>query len=44
MNPFTPLEKATDEVGGGIPYKADGGLMSSLVQTVRESSSLTGFT
>ncbi|MFH1083015.1 MAG: ATP-binding protein [Pseudomonadota bacterium] len=41
---FTPLEKATDEVGGRIPYKADGGLMPPSAQTVRGRSSLTGFT
>jgi len=41
---FTPLEKATDEVGGRIPYKADGGLMPLSAQTVRGRSSLTGFT
>ena len=53
-NKFTPLEKATDDVGGGIPYKADDGFqpeadpplaeMPPLAQTVRERSSLTGLT
>ncbi|GFP22270.1 two-component system, NtrC family, sensor kinase, partial [Candidatus Hakubella thermalkaliphila] len=41
---FTPLEKATDGIGGKIPYKADGGLKPPSAHTVRERSSLTGFT
>jgi len=41
---FTPLEKATEEVGGRVPYKADGGLMPPSAQTVRGRGSLTGFT
>ncbi len=40
---FTPLEKATDEVGGENK-EADGGLMPPSAHTVRERSSLTGFT
>ncbi|MCG2703521.1 MAG: 4-alpha-glucanotransferase [Candidatus Omnitrophica bacterium] len=43
-NLFTPLEKAPDEVGGGRNIDADGGLMPPLAETVRERSSLTGFT
>ncbi len=41
---FTPLEKATDKVGGGKNIGADGGLMPPSAETVRERSSLTGFT
>jgi len=41
---FTPLEKATDEVGGGKTIDADSGLMPSSAETVRERNSLTGFT
>ncbi|MCG2703313.1 MAG: prepilin-type N-terminal cleavage/methylation domain-containing protein [Candidatus Omnitrophica bacterium] len=41
---FTPLEKATDEVGGGKNIDAAGGLMPMSAETVRERSSLTGFT
>ncbi|MBL7130564.1 MAG: hypothetical protein ISS45_04045, partial [Candidatus Omnitrophica bacterium] len=41
---FTPLEKATDKVGGGKDRAADGGLMPPSAETVRERSSLTGFT
>ena len=52
---LTPLEKATDEVGGGIPFKADGDSMLPSAQIVnpvrklisngvRELCSLTGLT
>ena len=41
---FTPLEKATDEVGGGKDIGSDCGLMPLSAETVRERSSLTGFT
>ena len=41
---FTPLEKATDFSRWLSPYKANGGLKPPLAQTVREQSSLTGFT
>ena len=41
---FTPLEKATDKAGGGKDIAADGGLMPPSAGTVREQSSLTGFT
>ncbi|MBU4304170.1 MAG: hypothetical protein KJ893_00865 [Candidatus Omnitrophica bacterium] len=37
---FTPLEKATDEVGGGKNIDAD----APSAESVRERSSLTGFT
>ncbi|MBU4306076.1 MAG: hypothetical protein KJ893_10740, partial [Candidatus Omnitrophica bacterium] len=40
---FTPLEKATDEVGGGKNIDVDGGLMPPSAETVRARSSLTGF-
>lgn len=51
---FTPLEKEVDEVSDRIPFKADGGFqpesdpplveMPPSEQTVKERSSLTGFT
>ncbi|MCG2712992.1 MAG: prepilin-type N-terminal cleavage/methylation domain-containing protein [Candidatus Omnitrophica bacterium] len=52
---FTPLEKATDEAGGGIPYKANNGLKPTSAYAarpvrklfsnrVKEFCSLTGFT
>ena len=40
---FTPIEKATDEAGGENK-EADGGLMPPSAHTVRERSSLMGFT
>ena len=41
---FTPLEKATDFNRWSSPIEADGGLKPPSAQTVRERSSLTGFT
>ena len=41
---FTPLEKAADFNRWSSPIEADGGLKPPSVQTVRERSSLTGFT
>ncbi len=41
---FTPLEKAAEFIRRSLPYKADGGLMPPSAYTVRERSSLTGFT
>jgi hypothetical protein len=41
---FTPLEKATDFNRWSTDSQADGGLMPPSAQTVRERSSLTGFT
>jgi prepilin-type N-terminal cleavage/methylation domain-containing protein len=41
---FTPLEKAADFNRRSTPFKADGGLKPPSAQTVRERSSLTGFT
>ena len=40
---FTPLEKATNEIGGKYLIKADGGIMPPSAHTVRGRSSLTGF-
>jgi hypothetical protein len=42
--PFTPLEKATNEIGGNYLIKPDGGIMPPSAHTVRRRSSLTGFT
>ncbi len=44
MISFTPLEKAAEFIQRSLPYKADGGLMPPSAYTVRERSSLTGFT
>jgi len=41
---FTPLEKATDFSRWSLPIEGDGGLKPPSPQTVRERSSLTGFT
>ena len=41
---FTPLEKAVDLNRRSVPFKADGGIKPPSAQTVRERSSLTGFT
>ncbi len=41
---FTPLEKAADFNRQSLPLEADGGLRPQSAQTVRERSSLTGFT
>ena len=41
---FTPLEKAADFNRRSVPLKADGGIQPPSAQTVREQSSLTGFT
>ncbi len=44
LSSFTPLEKAAEFIRRSLPYKADGGLMPPSAYTVRERSSLTGFT
>jgi len=41
---FTPLEKTAAFKRRSVPLEVDGGLMPPLAQTVRERSSLTGFT
>ena len=41
---LTPLEKAADFNRRSLPIKGDGGLKPPSPQTVRERSSLTGFT
>ena len=43
-NGFTPLEKTAAFKRRPLPFKTNDGLKSSLAQTVRKRSSLTGFT